>query len=192
LAETTLARMFWNRVEADGPSLAQLVKRRGEWQRLTWSDVGAAVRHAALGLLALGVRADETVALLSRSRAEWVHADLAILSIGAVTVPIYPTYTPEQVAYIVNDSQARTLIVEDASQLAKTLEVRAKIPALERIVIIEGNDAHEPPVLSWESLRQAGQRGSATIQAVLADRMAAAHPQRPSCTRPVSPGSPRA
>ncbi len=127
------------------------------------------------GIPALGVRADETVALLSRSRAEWVHADLAILSIGAVTVPIYPTYTPEQVAYIVNDSQARTLIVEDASQLAKTLEIRAKIPALERIVVIEGDDAHEPPVLSWESLRQAGQRSSATIQATLADRVTAAH-----------------
>jgi long-subunit acyl-CoA synthetase (AMP-forming) len=67
LAQTTLARMFWNRVEADGPCLAQLVKRRGEWQRLTWSDVGGAVRHAALGLLALGVQADETVGLLAGS-----------------------------------------------------------------------------------------------------------------------------
>ncbi len=177
MAETTLAQMFWNRVEADGPCPAQLVKRAGDWQRLTWTDVGTSVRHAALGLLALGVRSGEPVALLSRSRAEWVHADFAIISTGGVTVPIYPTYTPEHVAYIVNDSGARTLIAEDASQLAKALEVRAKMPALERIVVIEGDDTHELPVLSWESMRRAGQRAAATLQAVLAERGAAARPE---------------
>ena len=100
-----------------------------------------------------------------------MHADFAVLSIGGVTVPIYPTYTPEQVAYIVNDSGARTLIVEDASQLAKTLEVRARMPALEHIVVIEGDDTHEPPVVSWESMRRAGQRHATTLQAVLAERV---------------------
>ena len=177
MAATTLAQMFWNRVEADGPCLAQLVKRGGEWRRLTWSEVGTAVRQSALGFLALGVRSGEPVALLSRSRAEWVHADFAVLSIGGVTVPIYPTYTPEQVAYIVNDSGARTLIVEDASQLAKTLEVRARMPALEHIVVIEGDDTHEPPVVSWESMRRAGQRHATTLQAVLAERVTAARPR---------------
>jgi long-chain acyl-CoA synthetase len=177
LAETTLAQMFWNRVEGDGPCLAQLVKRGGEWRRLTWSEVGTAVRQSALGFLALGVRSGEPVALLSRSRAEWVHADFAVLSIGGVTVPIYPTYTPEQVACIVNDSGARTLIVEDASQLAKTLEVRAKMPALEHIVVIEGDDTHEPPVVSWESMQRAGQRHATTLQAVLAERVTAARPE---------------
>jgi long-chain acyl-CoA synthetase len=114
-AEDTLARLFWSRVETSSRLPAELVKRGGRWEPLTWGQVGEIVREAALGLIALGRRPGESVVLLSASRAEWVHADFAILSAGGVTVPIYATYTPEQVAWLVNDADARTLIVEDAA-----------------------------------------------------------------------------
>ena len=77
----------------------------------------------ALGLIALGRQKGDAIALLSSSRAEWVQADFAIFSPGGITVPIYPSYPPDLVAYVIGDSGARTVFVEDASQLAKVLEV---------------------------------------------------------------------
>ena len=100
MSAQNLAGMFWSRLEHRGVAPAQMVKRQGQWRTLGRSEVGEAVRQLALGLLALGLQPGRSVALLCTSRAEWVQADLAILSIGAVTVPIYSTYTPELIAHI--------------------------------------------------------------------------------------------
>ncbi len=172
MADETLARMFWSRVEAGGDRAAQLIKAEGRWRELAWSRVGETVRELALGLLALGRRPGEAVALLSRSRAEWVQADFAILSTGCLTVPIYPSYMPGQIASIVNDSEARTLIVEDAAQLAKALEVRDRMPGLAEIVVIESGEAHAPPILTWAELRRLGSAQAGALKAALAARVA--------------------
>jgi long-chain acyl-CoA synthetase len=172
MGDDTLARMFWGRVEASGELPAELVKSRGGWRPLTWREVGDVVREVALGLLALGRQRGEAVALLSRSRAEWVHADFAILSAGCRTVPIYPSYTPAQVADIVNDSEARTLIVEDATQLAKALEMRGTMPGLAQIVVIQDDERHAPPVLTWAELRRLGREKADTLKRALTDRVA--------------------
>src|SRR5919197_5827928 len=119
MADQTLAGMFWERVGRHGDRPAQLVKRGDRWTEVSWRALGEEVRELALGLIALGRQKGDAVALLSQSRAEWVRADFAIFSAGCVTIPIYPSYPPEGIAYIVNDSGARTLIVEDAVQLAK-------------------------------------------------------------------------
>ena len=116
MGDENLGQMFWRRVERSSGLPAQMLKRGAQWQTLTWAQVGEIVRELGLGLLALGRKPGDAIALLSQSRAEWVQADFAILSTGAVTVPIYPTYPAEQIAYIVNDSEARTLIVEDAGR----------------------------------------------------------------------------
>ncbi len=156
IGDGSLSRMFWSRIEHSGNLPAQLVKRGGQWHTLTWAQVGEIVRELALGLLALGRKPGDAVALLSQSRAEWVQADFAILSVGAVTVPIYPTYPPEQIAYILSDSEACTLIVEDANQLTKVLEVRGKLDRLEQIVVIQGDAGLDPSVLTWGDLRLRG------------------------------------
>ncbi|HEU5320661.1 MAG TPA: AMP-binding protein, partial [Methylomirabilota bacterium] len=156
-----------------------MFKRDGTWRTLTWRQVGDVVQDVALGLLALNRQKGEAVALLSTSRAEWVQADMAILSAGCVTVPIYPTYPPELIAYVVNDSGARTLIVEDAAQLAKALEARPKMGGLEQIVVMSGYEAVRPPdvVLTWETLRQLGRERRAGLASTLADRLAATSPE---------------
>src|ERR671923_1205175 len=141
----TLGTMFWSRVDKSAERPAQMFKRHGAWTTLTWREVGEIVREVALGLIALGRQPGETVALLSASRAEWVQADFAIFSAGCVTVPVYPSYPPDLVAYVVNDSEARTLIVEDAAQLAKALEARDHMPNLEQIIVMTGYEATEPP-----------------------------------------------
>lgn len=171
MADDTLARMFWNRVEKGGDRPAQEFKRAGRWETLTWRQYGEVVRELALGLVAVGRKKGDAVALLSQSRAEWMQADFAILSAGCVTVPIYPTYTPEQIAYIVNDSESRTLIVEDPGQLAKALEVRGKMDRLEQIVVIQGYEGRESSVLTWDKLRQLGRENAEKLKSAVADRV---------------------
>ena len=123
MAEDTLARLFWNRVEKSAGSPSPEVQAAGTWKTLTWREVGDTVRDLTRALVALGRRPGDAVGILSTSRAEWVQADFAIFSTGAITIPIYPTYPPDLIEYIVNDAGVKTLIVEDPSQLAKVLEV---------------------------------------------------------------------
>src|SRR5436190_19280543 len=174
MAADTLARMFWDRVERSGARPAQQFKRGADWKTITWREVGDIAREVALGLIALGREKGDMVALLSASRAEWVQSDFAIFSAGCVTVPVYPTYPPDLIAYVVNDSGARTIIVEDPVQLAKVLEARDRMPALEQIVVITGYDAAQPPkmVMTWETLRRLGRDSVNAHQRTLAERVA--------------------
>src|SRR5881409_1584078 len=170
----TLGTMFWDRVEKSGGGPAQIFKRHSAWTTLTWREVGEIVREVALGLIALGRRPGDAVALLSASRAEWVQADFAIFTAGCVTIPIYPTYPPDLIQYIVNDAGVKTLIVEDPSQLAKVLEVDAAMPGLEQIVVVQGYEGKEPSprLFTWEALRRLGRERGEALKTELAARVA--------------------
>ena len=178
MAEDTLARLFWDRVERGSDRPAQQFKQGGAWQTLTWGQVGQIVRELSLGLIALGRQKGDAVALLSSSRAEWVQADFAIFSIGGVTVPIYPSYPPDLVAYVINDSGARTVFVEDAAQLAKVLEAREQLPQLEHIVVMGGYEAAQPPksVMTWATLQRIGRENAEVHKSTLAERVASTMP----------------
>ena len=173
MSEQSLARMFWNRVEKSAGSSAQKFKQQGTWKTLTWREVGNAVRELAAGLAALGRRPADAVGILSTSRAEWVQADFAIFSVGCVTIPIYPTYPPDLIEYIVNDAGVKTLIVEDPTQLAKVLEVDKAMPGLEQIVIMQGYEGREPSprTFTWEALRRLGRERADSLKAELANRV---------------------
>jgi long-chain acyl-CoA synthetase len=101
------------------------------------------VRHVSLGLDSLGIHPGDRVAIVSESRPDWVIADLAILTAGAVTVPIYPTLSGAQAAFILADSGSRVAIVSDAAQLAKLQSVRHLAPALELVVVVDEAGPHE-------------------------------------------------
>jgi len=173
MSEQSLACMFWNRVEKSAGSPAQKFKQQGTWKTLTWREVGSAVRELAAGLAALGRRPGDAVGLLSTSRAEWVQADFAIFSAGCVTIPIYPTYPPDLIEYIVNDAGVKTLIVEDPTQLAKVLEVDKAMPGLEQIVIMQGYEGREPSprTFTWEAIRRLGREKADSLKAELANRV---------------------
>jgi long-chain acyl-CoA synthetase len=94
------------------------------------------IRDLSLGLSALGMRQGDHVALLSESRPEWLLADFAILTAGAVTIPIYPTVSIEQVRFILTDSRTTIAVVSSPAQLEKVLEARA--PLLRTVVLIDG------------------------------------------------------
>src|SRR6266404_6028539 len=99
-------------------------KRDGAWRSISAGEMLRRSRWIALGLYSLGVRKDDRVALLSESRVEWVLADQGCIFAGAVGVPIYPTLTPQQAAYIINDSGAQALFI---STRAKFEEFNAAV-----------------------------------------------------------------
>ena len=156
----SLGRLFWDRVSRSGAKAAQRVKADKAWRDVSWQALGEEVREVALGLMALGRQPGDAVALLSQTRGEWVRADFAILSAGCVTIPVYPSYPPETLAYIVRDSEARTLFVEDQQQLRKALAAAAEMPTLESVVLIDGSaqgsGGTRLRVLDWEGLRALG------------------------------------
>ena len=95
------------------------------------------VRDLSLGLEDIGVRAGDRVAILADSRPEWTITDLATLTAGAVTVPVYATLPPGQVGYILADAGARVVVVEDDSQAAKVRQERHRLPELETVIVME-------------------------------------------------------
>jgi long-chain acyl-CoA synthetase len=99
------------------------------------------IRDLSLGLSALGMAPGDRIALLAENRPEWLIADLAIQSAGAITVPIYPTMTGEQVAFILQDSGARFVLVSTRLQLEKLEEVAASVSRLEAVIVMEESES---------------------------------------------------
>ncbi|NJP51587.1 long-chain fatty acid--CoA ligase [Streptomyces sp. SBST2-5] len=108
-----------------------------EWKSLTWAQAAQRVNAIAAGLIELGVRPEERVALASATRVEWILADLGILCAGAATTTIYPQTNADESAYILADSGSKVLIAENAEQVAKAVEKRAELPELTRVVVID-------------------------------------------------------
>ncbi|MBB5122812.1 AMP-dependent synthetase [Streptomyces eurocidicus] len=115
-----------------------------------WTDVGytalrESVRAVGRGLLALGVRPDDRVAILAETRPEWTHAYYGALAAGAVIVPVYPTAGEEELAWVLADSAASVVICEDAAQAERVAAVRAKLPELRHVVLMEGGGGGDAP-----------------------------------------------
>ncbi|MBM4188964.1 MAG: long-chain fatty acid--CoA ligase [Gemmatimonadetes bacterium] len=104
------------------------------WTPISYRDFESRIHRVAGGLGSLGIGPGDRVALLSENRPEWALADFACLTIRAIDVPIYPTLTPKQIGYLLNDSGAKGIFVSTQGQLDKVREARAEAPALEWIV----------------------------------------------------------
>jgi long-chain acyl-CoA synthetase len=118
-------------------------KRGGEWIHVSAEDFVRRVRHIALGLAELGIRPEDRVALISENRPEWSIADLAILSTGAVTVPIYTTQAVDQIEYILNDSGARALLISGGRVLKHARKGFEKTEKLEHVVVFDTDSAKQ-------------------------------------------------
>ena len=110
----------------------------GEWVSRSFREVGELVAGLALGLIDLGIEKGDKVSILANTRPEWTYCDFAALSIGATVVPIYQTNSAEECEYVLENSDARLVIVEDEEQLAKIRAVRDRLPKLEQVVIMDG------------------------------------------------------
>ena len=111
----------------------------GAWTDVTCAQAAAQIRAAALGLIAEGVNAGDRVAILSATRYEWVILDYAILSVGAVTVPIYETSSPDQVRWVLEDSGAVLAFTETDAHAQIVKELADELPALRKVLQIESS-----------------------------------------------------
>jgi long-chain acyl-CoA synthetase len=141
-------------------------KRDGAWQALSAAEMLSRARHIALGLHSLGLRKDDRVAILSESRVEWVLADQGGIFSGVITVPIYPTLSPDQVKYIVNDCAARAIFVSTGEKLSEIEATLKDCSTIENVIIF---DPHETPDAGLITLAELEARGRS---------VEAEHPQR--------------
>ena len=109
----------------------------GTWQPYSAQVFRDMVIDLAKGLIGLGVNKGDSVAIVSRTRWEWTAVDMAIMSIGALTVPVYETNSASQVSWIFNDSKVTLAIAEDDGQRDKIESVRSEVPTLRNVFVIE-------------------------------------------------------
>src|SRR6185437_9810430 len=149
----TLADLLPRSAATYGSDPAVRYKDGDAWVDRSFQEVFDIVKPLALGLVALGVEKGDRVSILGNTRPEWTYFDYAALSIGATVVPIYQTNSAEECAYVLENSDAKVVVVENEEQLAKIREVRASLPQLEHVVMMVG-DADD--VISTEALAQKG------------------------------------
>ncbi|WP_329179032.1 AMP-dependent synthetase/ligase [Streptomyces sp. NBC_01477] len=134
------------------------------WKSLTWGEAARRVYAIAAGLMELGVRPEERVAIAANTRVEWIFADLGVLCAGAATTTVYPSTNAEETAFILADSGSRVLIAENAAQLDKARERRAELPELAHVVVIDAEGALDEAGDGWVlSLAELEKRGEAYL-----------------------------
>jgi long-chain acyl-CoA synthetase len=152
----TLADLLPLAAQAYGDMPAVRYKDGDQWVDRSFAEVLEIVRPLALGLAELGVAKGDRVSILGNTRPEWTYFDFAALSIGATVVPIYQTNSPEECRYVLENSDAKVVVVEDDEQLEKIREVRDRLPQLEQIVRMTGSS---DDALSIEDLAAKGAGG---------------------------------
>ena len=138
-SETTLGRRtapaLWQYVLARGfEAPAYLEETVDGWRPVSWHEAAERVDVLGQALLAHGVRRGDTVAVLARTRLEWVLLDWAVMSVGAAVVGLYPTNSAKECAYILGHSEAVLAFAEDEAQRTKLATVQDELPALREIV----------------------------------------------------------
>ena len=131
--DTAFADVFRHAAESPDHEIIGRQDTNGSWVPVTCSRLAEEIEALAAGLIGAGVAAGDRVALMSRTRYEWMVADLAILSVGGVTVPIYETSSDTQIEWIMQDSGAVGIFVEDATQAARLADMKSVLPALTSI-----------------------------------------------------------
>ncbi|HEX4404153.1 MAG TPA: long-chain fatty acid--CoA ligase, partial [Polyangia bacterium] len=141
----TAVEMWRRRVAATPERVAFKHHAGGKWVYMTWKEADVAAREIAAGLVARGLLPGDRVCVLGQTCLEWILSDVGILLAGGVTVPIYASNTAEQCEFIVRDSSAKIVMVEDAAQLEKLMSLRDRLVTVTSIVHFTGDAKLEKP-----------------------------------------------
>jgi long-chain acyl-CoA synthetase len=151
---STLAEMVANATAKHSGTALKFKDADGEWREISYTDLGENLTKVAKGLIALGIEHGDKVAIFCDTRADWTLCDLASLSIGGVIAPIYQTSSADEARHVLSDSGAKLCFCENADMVEKVQEVRDDCPALEHLVVIEG-DAED--TMSLNDLTEKGE-----------------------------------
>jgi len=167
----SLPAMFFEQADRLGDKPFLWAKHAGRYQAIGWAAAARDVRRLALGLRSLGIGRGERVGLVSENRPEWVIADLAIMSAGAVTVPAYVTHTIDDHRHVLSNSGARAVIVSKPPLSARVLAAANQISTIHTVVTIEraAGQASAVDIRSWdEMLARGGEMADDTPELVAA------------------------
>ena len=157
----TLPQLLMNTLRSYPKEDLLLVKKEGKYTPVSAREFGDAVRDICLGLNAIGFRAGDKLCLLSENRPEWTMTDLAALCSGGLTVPIYTTLVPEQIRYIIDDSDATVVVVSNLELWKKIEPIRARLDKVRHYVLVEG-----PPPAGALALHDLKDKGRALGEAI--------------------------
>lgn len=164
----------WQRaVERWPDSTAFLVQRGGAWEPVTFAAGNEMVDEVAAGFRALGLGKGDRVAILSGPRLEWTVSDWALLSLGAIVVPIYPTSSISDVEHILGHSRVKAIVCDNAASLERIDALRERLAFLQHRVLVSGE---AESAIDFDELRRLGREALAAGSATAAETAAALEP----------------
>ena len=174
----SLPAMFLEQAGRRGNKPFLWAKRDGRYRPVSWAEAARQVRSLALGLRSLGIGRGDRVALISENRPEWLIADLAIMSAGAITVPAYVTNTVEDHCHILANSGARAVIVSKPTLSARVLAAANQVDTVHTVIAMERatGQASAVDLLSWDTMLADGAKraddAAQTVAAIEPDDIA--------------------
>lgn len=177
----TISEAYVRRAKANPQKVGFRYKKSGEWKDVTFGEHFETTKRLACGLIHGGVKKGDKVCIVGQTSIFWSQFDLAILSCGGVTVPIYPTNTPEDTAYIINHCEASVLFVDDFKNLQKIAAISKECPKLKK-VIVNFELRHEDvkagfEVMSWNALYDLGLNQEKSLGSKVDENLASAKPE---------------
>ena len=176
--EVNLAQLFRNRAATYGNAIRWCQRSQNVWKQATWLENQRLVNSLIAGLDAIAIQPGEVIGILSNTRWEWLAADWAIISLGAASVTIYPSNVPDTISFIINDSGATCVFVENRAQYEKLLAIRDSIPNVRNVVLFDDAEAYadDPWVMSFEALQRISPRSEREADALAAERAVSIEP----------------
>jgi long-chain acyl-CoA synthetase len=170
----TLSQLFLNTVKTYIKPDLLAAKRDGHYVPIPTEEYARRVRHLSLGLADLGLGSGDKLALLAENRPEWHITDMAVLCAGAVTVPIYTSLMPEQIKYMINDSDAKIVVCSNRNLWLKVEAVRGDLKAVKHFVLMD--EEGPPGVMSLSEIMSRGMTVEASVPDLFEKRALAVKP----------------
>ncbi|MGB3050828.1 MAG: long-chain fatty acid--CoA ligase [Polyangiales bacterium] len=156
LQGTMLSRIErWAKANGDEPAIHDR-KSDGTWATSTWAEYGESVRRVGKGLIALGLRPGDCVAIVGANRRDWVICQHGINAARGVPAPLYTTLLQEQMAYIVSNAESKIVICDDETQLNKYISIAKGESPIEHIVTMDDLGSSDPRVITLDALMAKG------------------------------------
>src|SRR3989338_1792656 len=154
----TVYALFQRTVESHPERTALQVRAKKDFLDVSYAEVDCRVRRVAAALLSFGLSKGDRVALIAENMPRWLYADLACLALGVVDVPRGADCPPEELEYILKDSGARIVFVQDQKGLERVKAVHSQLPDLEKVIVMEeGFDATSEMVSAMDALLSQGE-----------------------------------
>ena len=152
----TVLHALQNQAASLGDRPALWTRKNGHYRSTSWRRYAENVRRFALGLHALGFRAKHTLGILSFNREEWLVSNMAAMALGGAPVGLYTNLSPEQIAYVAGHAECRVLVLENDRAVQTVLELKAQLPKLTHIVVLDGPPRAQDGVLTYEDVLRKG------------------------------------